>query len=511
MAANPGVRARPDSLAFPRDVTRIPQPDLPRQAGSEAIAPAVAVVSSTGEVAADRRGQISWALVEFARNPYLSLILIFVFPTYFANVVVGDGVRGQEMWGLTNTMVSMVVGIIAPLLGAMSDRQGRRKTWLAGIFAIMIACCWALWFAMPGAETGLPVPAILMLTGSLLGCFLISEVFHNSMLPSIAPTERIGALSGLGLSLNNSGSLLVLMLMLFGVALPASGIVDWRFLPDYPLFGLDPGKQEHNRVAGPLAGLWLLVFIVPFMLWTPDRRSTGVSMRQAVLEGIGQIRETIRQARRLSNVGVYLLARMFYNDGKVAIIAYSGIYAAGTFHWQLVEMLLFAMLLTPFSIMGGVLGGWLDSRFGSKAAIRITIGVTALATLGAVSCASDRVFFVPFDAAQAGTLSAFPYFQTLPEAVYLGLYMVLACFITAAFATSRSMMARIAPVSMMSQFFGLYALSGSATAFLGHGMVTLFTATFDSQSIGLGSAVILLSVGLVLMQRVAEERVPEVV
>jgi UMF1 family MFS transporter len=88
--------------------------------------------------------------------------------------------------------------------------------------------------------------------------------------------------------------------------------------------------------------------------------------------------------------------------------------------------------------------------------------------------------------------------------------MVLACFITAAFATSRSMMARIAPVSMMSQFFGLYALSGSATAFLGHGMVTLFTALFDSQSVGLGSAVILLGAGLVLMRWVREERAAEI-
>lgn len=449
-------------------------------------------------------------MVEFARNPYLSLILIFVFPPYFANVVVGDAVRGQEMWGLSNTVVSMLIGALAPFLGAMSDRQGRRKTWLAGIFGMMIVACFALWYAMPGAQSGLSVPVILVLTASLLGGFLISEVFHNSMLPSIAPTERIGSLSGLGLSLNNTGSLLVLLLMLLGVALPASGMVDWAFLPDQPLFGLDPELQEHNRIAGPIAGAWLLIFIVPFMLWTPDRPSNGISVRQAVSEGIAQVVQTIRHARQVSNVGIYLLARMFYNDGKVAIIAYSGIYAAGTFKWELIEMLLFGIILTPFSIMGGVLGGWLDSRFGSRTAIRITICVTLLATLGAVSCASDRIFLIPFDVATEGNFWSFPYFQTLPELVYLGLYMVLGCFITAAFATSRSMMARIAPVSMMSQFFGLYALSGSATAFLGHGMVTLFTALFDSQSIGLGSAVILLAIGLALMHWVREERAQDI-
>jgi len=468
-------------------------------------------LSSTGERAAGRLGQFSWAMVEFARNPYLSLILIFVFPPYFATVVVGDAVRGQEMWGLSNTVVSMLVGALAPFLGAMSDRQGRRKTWLAGTFTIMICCCFALWYAMPGAEGGLSVTTILVLAATLLGCFLISEVFHNSMLPSIAPAERIGSLSGLGLSLNNTGSLLVLLLMLLGVALPASGAVDWPFLPDKPLFGLDPSRQEHNRISGPLSAIWLLVFIIPFMLWTPDRPSTGITVSQAVREGAGQVWQTIRQARQVSNVGVYLLARMFYNDGKVAIIAYSGIYAAGTFRWELVEMLVFAIVLTPFSIIGGSLGGWLDTRFGSKNAIRITITVTALATLGAVSCASDRVFFIAYDAAAAGNFWSLPYFQTLPELIYLGLYMLLACFITAAFATSRSMMARIAPVSMISQFFGLYALSGSATAFLGHGMVTLFTAISHSQSVGLGSAVILLGLGLFLMQWVREERAPDLV
>jgi UMF1 family MFS transporter len=462
--------------------------------------------SSTGEIAADPRGQISWAMVEFARSPYLSLVFIFVFPPYFATVVVGDPVRGQEMWGLANTIVSMVVGALAPFLGAMSDRQGRRKTWLTGIFAIMIPCCFALWYAMPGAAGGLSVTAILLLAATLLGCFLISEVFHNSMLPSIAQPRRVGTLSGLGLSLNNFGSMLALLGMLFGIALPASGLVDWAFLPERPLFGLDPELQEHNRIAGPIAGAWLLIFVLPFMLWTPDRPSTGITVARAVREGWAQLKYTVRQARRVSNVGIYLLARMFYNDGKVAIIAYSGIYAAGTFRWDLIEMLLFAILLTPFSIIGGMLGGWMDHLLGSKRSIRISIAITALATLGAVTCAPDRLLFVPYEPTGAAALWHLPYFETLPERVYLGLYMLLAVAIAAAFATSRSMMARIAPISMMSQFFGLYALSGSATAFLGHGMVTFFTSIFESQSIGLGSAVLLLLTGLVLMHWVREER-----
>ena len=385
--------------------------------------------------------------------------------------------------------------------------MGRRKTWIAGIVAIMVPCCFALWFAMPGAESGLPVAVIMLLVATLLACFMFSEMFHNAMLPSLATAERIGRLSGMGISIGNGGTLLALVIMLFGVALPASGLVDWAFLPDKPLFGLDPDAHEHSRIAGPVAGMWLTIFIIPMLLWTPDRPSTGVSLKQAVGEGLGNVWATIKRVRQVRNVGLYLLARMLYNDGKVAILAYSGIYAVGTFGWELVEILLFAIVLTPFSISGGLVGGWLDDKFGSKRAILVTIGGTCIGMLGAVSCNPTSVFFfIPYDAAAVGPIWGLPYFQTLPEIIYIIMFMFLAATITAAFASSRSMMARISPVSMMNQFFGLYALSGTATAFLGHGVVTFFTAAFESQAAGFSSVIILLAAGLVLMLWVREER-----
>jgi MFS transporter, UMF1 family len=474
---------------------------------SETVAP---TRSATGEIAADLRGQVSWALFEFARSPYISLVYVFVFPPYFANVVIGDPVRGQEAWSFANTIVGVCVALFAPLIGAISDRTGPRKPWLATIAIVMSICCMALWFAMPGAQGGLSIPAILALIVVLATCFQFTEVFHNSMLASIAPADRVGGLSGFGISTGNLGTLSAMLVMLFGVALPASGVTIGGLLPDKPLFGLDPTTHEHSRIAGPVAGVWFLVFIIPLLLWTPDRPSTGVGPRLAVREGLAQLWLTVRRVRQVSNVALYLVARMLYTDAKVAILAYSGIYAAGVFHWELTQLLLFALVLSPFSISGGFIGGWLDNRLGSKKAIQISVGATCVGMLGAVSMTPQSILFMPYDGSAAGPLWSVPYFQTLPEVLYIVVVMTLAISITAAFCTSRTMMARIAPVSMMNQFFGLYALSGTATSFLGHALVAAFTAAFASQRAGFGSLIILLLAGFALMFRVRQERAPDI-
>ncbi len=337
--------------------------------------------------------------------------------------MIGDPVRGQELWSLANTLVGVFVAVLAPIMGAISDRMGRRKPWIAGIALIMGASCIALWWAMPGAEGGLPVPLILALIVVLATGFMCGEAFQNAMLPSIVSARKLGGLSGLGIAVGNSGSLLALIVMLFGVALPASGLVDWALLPDEPLFGLDPARQEHNRISGPVAGVWLLIFHLPLLLWTPDRPSTGVPMRRAIREGLREIAHTVKRAREIANVGLFLLARMLYTDGMVAILAYAGIYAAGTFGWDLAALLLFGVALTPFAIVGGLLGGWIDNRYGSRTAIMVSVGTTCVGMLAAVGITPTQLFYgVPYDAAAAGPVWSFPYFRTLPELLFFAIF-----------------------------------------------------------------------------------------
>lgn len=450
------------------------------------------------------RGQVSWALFEWARNPYYILISIYIFGPYFSTEVIGDPVKGQEIWGYINGFSGAVTACLAPFLGAIADKVGRRKPWIAAFVVMMFPAILLLWLATPGdAGVGILAVAVALTIAGTGSAF--SEVFHNAMLPSIVPYGRLGSLSGLGLALGNGGALVILVAMLYAFALPATGLFDWDFLPDQVLFGLDVSTFEHDRISAPISAVWLLVFSVPLLLFTPDQRGTGVTAGAAVRAGLADVWQTVRTLRRYRNIAIYLVARMFFNDGKVAIMTFGMIYASGVFGWGGAERLLVGIFLTVFAVAGGVIGGWLDDLFGSKRAIVVTIGGNMVALAAALTITPTSIFFVEFEGL-AEPVWDFAFFRTVPELVYLGISILFALFITSAYANSRTLLARIAPQQEMTKFFGLYALSGQVTTFIAPILVAFCTGYFDSQRAGMASILLLLGLGLALMAFVKEQR-----
>ena len=465
-------------------------------------------------------GEWSWALFECARNPYYILIVIYIFGPYFSATVVGDPIQGQALWGYINGFAGFTIAIFAPSLGAIADHVGRRKPWILVMVALMIPSILLLWFAVPGAEPpaslillGFEIPALgspsvmiatLGLTLAGLG-FVFSEVFHNAMLPTASP-QRMGATSGLGLALGNAGAVFTLLVILLAFAFPADPNINWSWLPDAPLLGLDADAWEHLRIASPIAAIWLLLFCAPLFLFTPDGHGisrSGVlsTLKRGVTDVVATLREITRPHYR--NIGIYLLARMFFNDGKVAIMVFSGVYVAGVFGWGGVELILFGIILSIVGVFGGILGGWMDTSIGSRRALLIAISINCLALLIAISITPTSILFMDFDGLEA-KLWALPYFDTLPELLYLLVSFLFAIFITSAYANSRTLLARIAPPEAITKFFGLYGLSGQATAFLAPMVVAAVTSYYDSQRAGFASILLLLVVGLVLLIPVQE-------
>ena len=443
-------------------------------------------------------------MFEWARNPYYILIVIYIYMPYFSSTVVGDPVRGQALAGQLSGIAGVLIALLAPVLGAIADSGGRRKPWIVTWMIALAIGNWCLWFSLPNGA-GLPMMVlctIIVLNGVMAE---FTQPFHNAMLPSIAPHERIGRLSGLGLSLGNAGALVILVAMLCTLTLP--GVVHWSFIPDHVMFGLDPKQYETSRVAGPVVAVWLLLFAMPMLLFTPDRQPHSMPWHTAIANGFRSLLGTIRSLKHYRNIALYLLARMIYTDGKTAVLVFGGIYAVGNFSWDLLSTLIFGIVLTVFAVLGGFVGGWMDDKLGSKPAILISIGGTILGLIGELSITPHTLFFViPWNPDTAKHVWSLPFFSTVPEFLYVGVATLVAVFITAAYANSRTMLARLAPPEKMTEFFGLYSMSGLATTSLSSFSVAAFTSWFASQRAGYAAILIFLVIGFLLMLFVREER-----
>jgi UMF1 family MFS transporter len=443
------------------------------------------------------RGALSWAMFEWARNPYVLCCVIYVLGPYIANVVLGGGPKGQATFSAWQTIAGVIVACTAPFLGATADRLGHRKPLLAVSVAIMAPALFAEYWAMPDGAGGLPIWGLEIVAIIVGVAYTWTEVLHNSMLTTAAKPSQLSQLSGLGLALGNAGGLLVLIFVLFAFALP--GQFPIRGLPAHPLFGLDPATHETARIVAPISAVWLVLFALPLFLFTPDRNPSGESVFAAFRDGVGNVFSTLRKlVREYRNVARFLLTRMVYVDGTTAIVIYGGVYAQSALHWNFVEMLVFGVSLSIFAVLGGFVASWLDHAFGCKRAIAIEVIVSLICLMIEVSMSPTQMFFlIPVDPAHH--VWSGPIFQTAPEVAYLAASLLIAVAISATYASSRALVAMLAPEGMEGQIFGLYSLSGSASAWLAPMLVTIFTSVFQSFRAGFGSIGILLVVGFVLL------------
>ena len=200
---------------------------------------------------------------------------------------------------------------------------------------------------------------------------------------------------------------------------------------------------------------------------------------------------------------LYLLAFMLYNDGLAAIIAFGGVYAAAIFGWDTVTLGIFGIILTIFAIPGAFLGGRLDDRIGSKRTVQLAVLGVIVATVASSASASQGVlFFVP-----APELSPTRgLFGSLQEQVFMAFALLLGFCMGPMQAASRTMIGRLAPQGMVGEFFGLFALSGRATAWMAPLAIGIITTATQSNRLGVACVLFFLVLGFVLLLGVREER-----
>lgn len=433
---------------------------------------------------AARRGAFGWMLFDWANQPFYTLILTFIFAPYFTAQVVGDPVRGQALWGAAAAVAGALVAVLSPPLGAIADRTGGRKAWVLGFSVPYVLGCAGLWLAAPGAS---PLWPVLLAFGlAYLGSEL-TILYTNAMLPDLGPKEEIGRVSGSGWALGYVGGLVSLVLVLTLLApAPGSGRT---LIGIAPILGLDPARGEPARATGPLSALWYVIFVIPLFLWSPDAPRSGTPLGTAARAGLRDLGQAIRGLGRERSLGAYLLASMIYRDGLAALFIFGGVYAAGVLGWGTFQLGVFGIVSAGTGALGAWLGGRADRALGPMPVIVATILLLILVGLTVLGTTRESVLGL---AAAPGS--------KLPDLVFLAAGGLLGAAAGALQAASRTLLVHQAEGRMgMGQAFGLYALAGKATAFLGPSGVALVTAASGSQRLGILPILGLFALGLALL------------
>jgi UMF1 family MFS transporter len=409
---------------------------------------------------------VGYCLFDFANSAFTTIVITFVFATYFAQGVAASPDVGAGQWSLAMSLAGICIALLSPFVGAIADQTGRRKAWIFAVSLVCVAATAGLWFVRPQASD---VPLALGLVVIATIGFEIGMLFYNSLLPTVATPERIGRVSGWAWGTGYLGGLIALVVALIV-------LVQAKPAP----FGLDEIAAGPVRATSILVAVWFVIFAAPLFLFVREPRSATFVTPAVIRNGLRQVIDSLRHARQYKNVFRYLIAGMIYSDAVTTIFSLGGVYAGVTFGMKTEQIIILGIALNVTAGAGAFLGGWVDDKLGSKRTIILSL-VALIVTASATILATTTTQF---------------WIAALAMSTFFGPVQ----------AASRTLMAKLAPEEIRSEMFGLFALSGKVTAFVGPAVVGWITLATGSYRAGMGSVILFLIIGLLLMRRVEETK-----
>ncbi len=439
-----------------------------------------------------------WFFFDWASQPYNTLLLTFVFGPYFAAVVtqylVGQGLdeaaadaQTQSIWSLGLTVSGLIIAFLAPLLGAMADAAGRRMPWIWFFSALYVVGSGALWFTYPDGSN---FWWMLIFFGIGFIGMEFATIFTNALLPDLGTREEIGQISGSGFAFGYWGGVLALVIMLLFFAENETGKT---LIGISPLFGLDPEMREGTRFVGPFTAIWYIVFMSVFFRWVhePRRPARGrVSLKSALSE----LLHTIRSLKKRTSLSAYLASSLFYRDALNGLYGFGGVYATLVLNWSIIQVGIFGIIGAISAAIFAWVGGKVDRARGPKPVIVFCIIVLAAICTIIVGMSRESLFGIPL-----------PPGSTLPDIIFYIAGATLGAAGGALQASSRTMMVRHCDPEHATEAFGLYALSGKATAFLAPALIGIATYASGSPRLGVSPLIGLFVIALVLLAWVNPE------
>ncbi|MGB4136223.1 MAG: MFS transporter [Microbacterium sp.] len=463
------------------DEARAPKPDATATSG----AIGVIGLDLRGDEPPAKKEVYSWALWDWATQPFNSVIITFVFTALYlvsdsflpADVAALDkadptkvaaiaGLSSGLGWG--STIAALGILLLAPVLGQRADAAGRQKLWLGIGTGALILCMLGLWFVTPTPPM-FWLGVALISAGTVFG--EIAAVNSNAMLIGIASPKTIGRISGLGWGFGYIGGIIALTIVV------VLDTLHW--------FGMPTANGLTFRLIAVGCAVWAIVFSIPIFLNVPEpslgkpERRVGffASYRLLVKDVAGLYRDPETRPTFW-----FLLASAVFRDGLSGVFAFGAVIAGAVFGFEFQELVIFGIAANLIAGVSTIIAGRFDDRFGAKRII--------LFSLAAMVVAGLAVFFLR----DAGTIT-----------FWIG-GLILCAFVGPAQAAGRSFLARVTPAGREGEIFGLYATTGRAASWMASAAWAVLITATKSTAFGIIGLIAVLLVGFVLLLPVRERR-----
>ena len=440
----------------------------------------------------DRKKIWGWFFYDWASQPFHTLLMTFVFGPYFVIVAsqyyLGLGqdetladANAQIVWSNCLAITGLIIGFGGPILGAIADTTRLRKPWITTFAIIYFVTALSLWYTLPDGSN-------MWLMLSVFGlCFIMAEytyIFTNAQLPSLGSIDDIGKISGSGFGFGYAGGVISLFIMLLFFVEQDNGKT--MILEIDPLFGLDASAKEGTRFVGPFVAIWFAIFMIPYFAWVSE--DSSLKRKLNIAEGFSNLLNSLRSLPARKSLFSYLGASMFYRDALNGLYSFGGTYAVLVLNWNIVKLGQFGIIAAISAALFSWLGGFLDRKWGPKPVIVFMASILTIVCFVIVNTSLTHVFGI-----------AVPEGSNLPDMVFYTCGVFIGGMGGILQSASRSMMVRHTHPERATEGFGLYALSGRATAFLAPALIGLVTAISGDARIGISPLVGLFVVGLVLL------------
>ena len=461
-------------------------PDDPAPAASAAIVGAADTPGAVNTEPVPRKRVISWAMWDWAMQPFNTVILTFVWvalyltsrqfldPAARESGLLPDGTylncneaasvgtaycQGltdlSEWWGWANFAAGIFIVILAPVLGQQADARGSKKKWIIGATIAVALVQFSLFF-VEANPAYFWFGAFAVAFGAVIS--EIGNVSYYAMLSEVSTPRTIGRISGLGWGLGYLGGVVALI-----ACIPL-------------LFAIGQSEPLAYKLVAVLCAVWTIVFSIPLFLNVPEAPPAGTGVRVNFFVAYGVlVKDIVALFKTHRPTFWFLLASAVYRDGLAGVFAFGGILAAVAFHFSANEVLIFAIAANVVAGVSTILAGRADDRFGARAVIIFALsGLVAMALLVFLLHDTGKIVF------------------------WIG-GLVLSAFVGPAQAASRSLLARVTPEGMQGEIFGLYATTGRVASFISPAMWTLFITIFGATVWGVLGIGIVLAAGLILL------------